>query len=392
MRFLKSLSRYNLVFLIIILFPLDQLLTSLFPGISFSPFVIVSVVLGLLIFQYANIYFEKLKFIFQLFFVYCIFSFISVFWSDDEIKSVLYTLQLVLSLSFCIVAVAELSKDQYTLQKISFYGCVVGAIIAQMSLMGMFSEGELSVEHRITFSGIGLNAVAISIGFTFILGITGLFNKLITLEKRILLIISCSVIFYFLLRTGTRSSIFGVFLALGISYVLSYNLSFKNISVIIFLFLIMFFSFNYVLDNIIEGGLGEHIMSVGAKDIESNSRKRLWEIAFDWFSKNILGTGAGNEYVAYTNSSSKEAHNIFISALLQLGFVGFILILMIISRIAYLLFTIKNNLHKFTGLSLFVFLVLQMIKGSFLQNRIFWIPVTLIFSIYLLDKKNKKNI
>src|SRR5690606_34441263 len=126
-------------------------------------------------------------------------------------------------------AISELIKDKSMFAKLAFYGPLTGGIVAQLGLLGVFSERELSLDQRLSFAGIGVNSVAISIGYMFIMGISYLFIKGQRILFRVLITISCIIMFYFIIRTGTRSGVFGVLIALGIAYVFSFKVNFVNL-------------------------------------------------------------------------------------------------------------------------------------------------------------------
>src|SRR5690606_16344298 len=256
---------------------------------------------------------------------------------------------------FSIVSISELIKGKNLIDNIVFYGPIFGGVIAQLGLMGVFSSRELSVDYRLSFEGIGVNSVSISIGYMLILGIAFLMAKDNAIIYKILILCCCIVMFYFIIRTGTRSGVYGVLIATGIAYLFSFKVS--AVFVIRFLILSTFFvfTFHYILENYVGERLVERIFSVQGDDIASNSRNELWNVAFDYFSYNIFGTGAGNEPVAYLEYGlgPKEAHNVFVSGLLQLGFIGLFILVIAHVMIFFNLFQTKDSISRFTTLSLF---------------------------------------
>lgn len=392
MKSIKFFSLYNLVLISIVTLPFDQLFTSAFPNFPISPFRILILGIAVFFLKYNLNNLGNLKYIIVLFYVYVFFSLISVFWSEDMVKSILYTVQLFLLLAFLIVSVNELMKSKESLIIVSFYSTIVGGVIAQLSLFGFFSERELNLDQRISFVGIGVNALAISIGYYFIIGFyTLMTNK--SLLKKLVSIVAMSFMFYFLFRTGTRSAIFGVLAVIILAYPLCYKLSFKRVIIYLFLSGILITGFNYVYEHL-GTRLTDRIMSVTTDDFESNVRNRLWQMAYEFSSTNLLGTGSGNEITVYkvTNNEVGEAHNVFFSSLLQLGPLGFLLIFSIMVILLKNILLIKDSNIKFTAVSLFFFFFLQLMKGSFLQTRLFWIPLIFLILAILIDKKNNKQI
>ncbi len=383
--------KYLYVLTLIVLFPFDQLFTSFFPNFSISPFRILFVLIALLFYKYRLSKLNETKSIWKVFLIYSMLALLSMLWSSEPEKSILYALQLIISIMFCLVAVCELSRRPNFYKDITFYTSLFGALVALLSLIGVFSERELSSDYRLSFTNIGLNAIAISIGYTFVLGITGIFSKHHSVLRKIMLIISSLIIFYFLMRTGTRSSIFGVLIALGIGYFMSFKIAINNVVRFIVALIVMYIAFNKIIISYLGDSLRNRIFSFGIEDVESDSRGNLWGIAYNYFSNNLLGTGAGNEEIAYASSISKEAHNIFVSSLLQLGFIGFFLMIYVSISLFIAVIRIKEKAYKFTAVSLYIFLLLQMMKGSFLQNRLFWIPIVVIFAIIIFDSNRKIN-
>lgn len=393
MKLLTFLSIKNLVLLSIILFPFDQLFSSAFPNFPVSPFRILTVVLSLFFFRYNIGKLRPFKVIIVLFYVYCGWSFLSIFWSNDLNRSLAYSFQILLMIWFAIVAISELIKDENAYKKVAFYGPIVGGIVAQLSLLGIFSDRELSLDRRLSFAGIGVNAIAISIGYMFILGVSFLMIKGPRFLNKMVVISCCIIMFYFIIRTGTRSGVFGVLIALGMAYIFSYKVNFVNLIRFFVSAGLLYFTFNFILDNYLGDRLAERIFKVGAEDIEDNPRSQLWGVAFDYFSHNIFGTGAGNESVAYIEFGlgPREAHNVFVSGLLQLGIIGFLLIICTQIIVFFKLNEIRRPIFKYSALSLYFFLLMQMMKGSFLQTRLFWVPIILIISIGLLDSKHRSS-
>lgn len=368
--------------------PFDQVFTSAFPNFPFSPFRILTVLLAMLFWRYNVNRLKPFKIPLFLFFFYCIISFFSVLWANDKYEAFLYSIQITIMLLFTIVTIFELSKDSQIVTKLSFYASIAGGILSLMAVFGFFSEGEIMQEHRLSFAGIGVNAVAISIGYTFILSISFLVVQKQKRLKKIFVLFASIVMLYFLIRTGTRSGIIGAVLALGIAFFFSYSIRPRHLLVFLVFSSIMYFSFNYIINNYINERIAERILSVGLENVKENSRLSIWEEGLEWYSNNILGAGAGNEdFVFKNNPLVKEAHNIFISSLFQLGIPG---ILIVSIAIIYIFSRIKksqNIQYKFIAYSIYFFLLIQMMKGSFLQNRIFWIPLAIVIIIIRVERE-----
>ncbi len=389
MKVLRLLSVKALSFLAIIFLPFDQLFTSIFPNANYSPFRWLTIVLGMFIFRYNDI--NRLKPLVRIFYyliAYCCLSFVSVTWSSDPGATISYSAQISVMLLFSIVALSTLSLEKTILSKLSFFSSLIGGVVSGLALMGFFSVAEIDPNRRLSFLGIGVNAVAISIGYALLLGICYFFSPERKRVRDIIVITASLIMIAFILRTGTRSAVWGIFIAIGLSYLLSFNLKFRNILRFIFLSIFLIISANYLFENYLGNRMTQRILAVTPQDIKTNVRFELWQDGIDWFSSNLLGTGAGNEQEAYLNWDIKEAHNVFVSSLIQLGIPALLIMLIVFVTLFIRIIRIKIPYNKFTAACLYFFLLIQMMKGSFVQTRIFWIPLILIMLIIILDYKN----
>jgi len=282
--------------------------------------------------------------------------------------------------SFTVVAVKMMKYDRNILKKIIFYWLIIAAITAYFSLIGYFSVNELDPSHRISFGNIGLNAISISMGYIFILGISsfGLFKR--DKVKKLIMGISLLIIALLIIRLGTRSVLWGIPLSILIVDVLVYKQkSWKSLTLVIF----VVWSSVYLINNTgyVSGRLAERILLVSGVVITENTRADLWETGINWWGENPMGSGAGNEEKAYINNSyvgGYESHSVFISALIQLGIPGVVLVVFSLLLTIVKGFNIKNKELLFSFFTLLTFFLIQISKGSFLQTRLFWQPLTIL--------------
>ncbi|HEY4544688.1 MAG TPA: O-antigen ligase family protein [Tissierellaceae bacterium] len=381
--------RQFLIFLTLVSLPLDQVFTSIFPFVPISPFRGLSILLA---FYFIKVNVKKSEFRGAYLFMYCfiLWNFISMFWASNQEDSLLYTFQVLLIFWFSLVCINELVEVKNIKEQLIFYCGVIGGGVSLLAISGVLSV-EISSDRRLTFSGIGVNAVAISIGYYFIIVLSGIFIYKWSKFKMIILIASTILMFYFLLRTGTRSAIVGSFAALLISYPIAFRLDFKSIFKFITLIVIVLFGFFYVMDHFIEGNLSERIVNVDSEAFSENSRNALWDTALNYGGSFALGTGAGNEYIAFDKGTIKEAHNVFVSSFVQTGIIG--VFLLVLCLLSFVLKMLKMNKGKdfYLLCSLILFYFIQMLKGSFLQTRIFWFPLIILGIFYMVNKINEFN-
>jgi O-antigen ligase len=326
-------------------------------------------------------------------------STISISWAfSDYYLAFKYTVQLVILFSFTVVAIKLLSHDEEAIKSVIFYWLIVSSIVSYYSLQGALSPNELSASKRIAFLDIGLNAIAISIGYVLILALAG-FNLFINERiKQLIMIVGIFFCFWLLIRLGTRSVVWGVIFIFIIISILSFDI--KKILVTSFFVLCVYLTFNYVAENNYStGGVLERITTFNFEVFEDNARGQLWKDGIEWTFINVLGSGAGNEKFIYRslNSQAGEAHNIFVSAFIQFGFLGFALILCVMIALFSKIIKFRNSNYMILYVAFLMFFSLQILKGSFLQTRLFWQPITILLILlnhqkhYTPTIKLKKN-
>ena len=383
-RIIEKINLRNTTILLLALYPLDQLHSSLFVGTAlYSPYkiIIVGYLFYFIKFRGINNTFAS-KSILMLLFGLILLSAISISWAfSDYYLAFKYTAQLAILFSFTVVAIKILSHDEEAIKSIIFYWLIVSAIVSYFSLQGFFSAEAFSAERRIKFENIGLNAIAISVGYILILAISG-YNLFINERiKQLIMIVAILVCFWLLVRLGTRSVIWGIILTFIIVGIFS-----LNIKRLIVTFVVLFFGYlvlYYAIENnYLSGRLLERITTFNFEVFEDNSRIQLWDVGLEWKFNNFLGSGAGNESFVYrtldTPDPLMEAHNVFVSAFIQFGFLGVALLVFVMINLVTNIFKFRSSQYMFIYLAFLIFFSLQMIKGSFLQTRLFWQPLAVL--------------
>ena len=382
-RIIEKINLRNTTILLLVLYPLDQLHSSLFVGTAlYSPYKIIMVgyLFYFLKFRGINNTFAS-KSILILLFGLILLSAISISWAfSDYYSAFKYTVQLAILFSFTVVAIKILSHDEEAIKSIIFYWLIVSAIVSYYSLQGFLSAEALSAERRIGFKDIGLNAIAISIGYILILAISGFDLFVNERIKQLIMIVAILVCFWLLVRLGTRSVIWGIILTFITVGIFSFN-----IKRLIVTFVALFFGylvFNYAIENnYLSGMVLERITTFNSEVFEDNSRAQLWDIGLEWTFNNVLGSGAGNESFVYRTldtPGSLEAHNVLVSAFIQFGFLGVALLVFVMINLVTNIFKFRSSQYMVIYVAFLIFFSLQMIKGSFLQTRLFWQPLAVL--------------
>ena len=350
---LRSLiSLRSITILLLVLYPLDQLHSTIFQGSTLiSPYklMIGGYLFSVIKLNGINNTFASKDVLFLLFGMVAL-SALSILWVySDYFLAIKYTLQLLVLWSFTVVAVKILGHDEKAIKSIIFYWLIVSAIVSYFSLSGVLSSSELVEGRRISFIGIGLNAMAISIGYSVVLGVAGfsLFKK--QRIKQLLMIVAVLISLWTLVRLGTRSVIWGLLITFLIGSLINLSIKKAVFSVVALFAIVLVFDY-FIENNYIVGRVLERLLTFDSDVFQENSRVDLWIVGLEWVTNNVFGSGAGNEIFVYKTldvTHSLEAHNVIVSAFIQFGVFGgglFVLMLAILSMKFFKLETVNLNL------------------------------------------------
>jgi O-antigen ligase len=383
-----------LVVLSAILYPIDQLLTAFgFPIYGLNT-IILSFLLILLLMCSALI--SKKVFLNDVdiyknlsyfgFLVFALIAIISVTWASNVEQSIVSFFQFAfLFIIYSIFVKVRLIEESILFFRLMPIVVSVCCFFVYVSYPEFFSSSE-SASQRLGFQSISVNSIATiwSIGF-----IVAIFN--LKLEKNIAMklfyFLLCIVIFFFIMRTGTRSTFIGVPISLVVACLLIYRNNFIKIipfllGLSIVFVLAFYFSINFLDERIIER------LFFDFNDMSSNSRFELWTVGFNWYSNNLLGSGFGSESIAMDGLQT-ESHNTFISVMIQTSIIG--LIFFCIGYFSFGLSIIlskdyKSDVIRLLVLTLFIFFSIQLMKGTLHTSRMFWF-VMAYMAVVLNSKK-----
>ena len=311
-------------------------------------------------------------------------SALSILWAhSDYAAAIKYTLQLLVLWSFTVVAVKILSHDEDMIKSIIFYWLCVSAIVSYFTLSGVLSPSELVEGRRISFIGIGLNAMAISIGYSVVLGVAGfgLFKK--QRIKQLLMIVALLISLWTLIQLGTRSVIWGLLATFLVGSLINLSVKKAVFSVIaVFAFTL---AFDYIMgNNYLAGRALERLITFDLNVFKENTRSALWMVGLEWVTNNVFGSGAGNEIFVYETlgvTDNLESHNVVVSAFIQFGVFGGVLFVFMLAVLSVKFFKFRDPKFKLIFGAFLLFFLLQLFKGSFFQTRLFWQPLTILLII-----------
>ncbi len=243
---------------------------------------------------------------------------------------------------------------------------------------------------RYTAYDIGANEMAITLGFgmTFALYISSLYKK-IWLRLLILGTIPAFISASFL--TGSRMGF--VILLLGLIFGI-YQVSRMQF----FEKIIVSFAFIVSIGSIIKNIPKELVLRVfstwhNAKAGNFNEREVIWQIGFDGFKDQpFIGRGV-DSFTRMSNNAHMdlEAHNTYISILVEYGIIGFVLYLSLVFGILFSILRLKG-VDKYFLIILLVQLLFAQLTTNLQDNTILWSFYALMIShCWIMLKKQTLN-
>lgn len=317
------------------------------------------------------------------------FYFSSIWAVNSIIFSIIYSTKNILLFSFVFSTVFILRNTVSLIPKILFYYAFLSGLLSLYIFVSIDLTSQGLV--RLSFESIGVNALMISLGYSIIIGIGYLFYIDEPIIKKLIILFSIIIISLVVFQGGTRSVFWGIIFSVLLTYIylLSKSTAKSKVVTVIVLF-ILFFSENFIMENkIFTEELLDRMLIINEENISDNSRITLWSDGIKWYSKNILGSGSGNEQFIYMSlgyGKRNEAHNTFISTLIQTNIIGLILLITMLVFLGVSVAKINKIQYKFLAVSLYIFFIIQLMKGSFLQTRLFWQPILIMLLMIEIDR------
>jgi O-antigen ligase len=215
---------------------------------------------------------------------------------------------------FCIRRVWRSELEWLVLGGAYLFGCIVSALI----VINNWQMGEGVYSFRYSINDLNSNYVSYSLAAGVAIAL--IFIKL-SMNKiyRNCLLFSLALISFAVLLTGTRGAIISLFLMVVFSsYRLLRDNLVKSLSTIMAIVITIFVIASFVPDETYQRFL------IGSNEDISTGRYDLWSLGFSLIAESpILGGGLG--YFQSHSIDGIEAHNIFISVLVEFGIAGFLL-------------------------------------------------------------------
>ncbi len=378
-----------LVALSLAIFSLDQFFIAILKIKVITPgklLMIYTIVIGLLSNKLQKISNLASKRFFLLSVILLFLALGSVLFSEDKFHSLKAVMQMAI-LIFWIPFLLLFLKETDDIEE---FLVILISISALVSFFFLFTFNSYALTEgsgsRLIFEGLGINAIAINLGLAGICSIYLIQNSKSWFFK-MTAIIALILITMFTLRTGTRSVVIGIPISILIAFIICNKINIRSFSLIIFSSVILGVIVSILIqNNWVSGDLLERLF-IDKSAIEENSRWKIWEVGLDWFLNNMHGSGFAYEEKVFYKTEAKEAHNVFLSSLIQMSIPGFIVVVSMYSYLFVLIKRIITPEYKMLAFSIYFFIVIQSIKGSFLQTRLFWMSLALMLLIIEVDNK-----
>ncbi|RJP35709.1 MAG: O-antigen ligase family protein [Phycisphaerales bacterium] len=250
-------------------------------------------------------------------------------------------------------------------------------------------------EFRLALGGLGINVFAISIGFAITAAMA------LVLIRRTALIVMAGVasliaMTLVALRTGTRSVIAAVPLAvLAAGCVAYWRQIHKWLLLTAVLGGVLIGTFNWAVQTgFIRGSLRDRLLTVfSAETYTTNERWALWAEALRIYAEQPMGTGAGQEASAYLTrgrTGNLESHNTFLSILVEYSVIGLGLFSGAVLMLAWHAVGIPVPAARAAATLILVFTLFNAMKGSSHENRILWLPLTMVAAMIECEDRRRR--
>lgn len=264
--------------------------------------------------------------------LWLIYGLITYLWAIDETRwQSYYSIYLNNALMFLLFSMVSYTKDEAeVLKKSMVFG--VGALLLYMTFIPnavIYS----TYQNRLTLNagedGLDQNYLAALMLISFGIVFYNLCNTKQKKMRKIISIIFCLAIAYYILLTGSRSGLIAFFLIV----LLSINTSWKTrLSIGIPVLLIMLVVLPFVVQYIPEELLDRFsLKALTGQEAESGTRLLIWEQALSSLQgiELIFGYGTGASQTIVGNALGRgdaAIHNHYIAMLVELGLIGFLFV------------------------------------------------------------------
>ena len=333
------------------------------------------------------------------FIFWCLFlgwAVLTLLWSPAKRDGALDIIKLSIQIAFLHLTLHTLCSRK-DLNLILLFNIIFAAFIAYYTLF-FGTALVLNVDEankRLALEGIIINSFAGALGMV----VTSAFVYWNTSKKHatvFLVFVFCiPAIIMVILKCGTRSVFIGIPLLLFFVSIVNYWKSiYRILPKLIFVAVIGMLAFIWATKNDMIGEkIVDRLFLINLSDIEE-SRIGLWRIGITSYLQSPLGTGMGGEYTFLTMTDVGEAHNTFISVMLQTSIIGFILYIIPFFIILKKIWKISDTSMRFGALLIYSSIFVQACRSTLIHNRFLWfylIIACLFIEIIFKEKQLKEQ-
>ena len=374
---IKHLSTYGLL-LFLFLTPFEYPLADL---MAVSPLRLVGLfAMGLAIVDI--IVDKKLRIDYRIIYLllWLIYGLITIFWVENEGRfQSYYSIYINNAIMFLLFSMISFEKNEIEIFKKSIIFGVGALLLYMMFVPGAVSYSEY--QHRLTLNagkeGLDQNYLAglmlMAFGFVFY----KICNAKQKKQQKVLSIIFCGLIVYFVLLAGSRSGL----IALLLISILSIRASWKMRLKIGIPLLIVFLIGLPILARYLPQELMERfsLSALTGQEAESASRLIIWEKALNSLKgvEIIFGYGVGASQTVVGNvlglGKDMAIHNHYLAMLVEMGCIGFLLINFLILKMNKEMWKKDKSIAtSFLGIMIMAFFI------DVLTTKFFWTAMILL--------------
>lgn len=319
------------------------------------------------------------------FMLYVLVFALSFFYTKDREWN-LYFLKIYASNILFVICVTTLIKLNQKEVELSMISLILSSLLASIFIFFIYSDigsGRRTIGIFNTY--IDPNYVA-GIMLLSLYSIAYFIKRYFHTKKVLLLIVPALIIFGAMFLTGSRTFIIALGLSLLVifSYLLFFQKKYLFVAITIAVLIVAYLAFYLVLPEGLKSRFSIPGM-LGIWETENNvGRVAIWEKTLPSFLKKpIFGWGGGSVFYLTTTFYGKgvEFHNIFIEALLELGVVGFLIIM------SYFVFFLIKSYRK-RKITQSLLLANALVYGFFLSAftvKFFWLIIVYVALFDVID-------
>lgn len=318
---------------------------------------------------------------------------VTYLWAKDIGRfGVYYSLYFNNAIMFLLFSTINFSKkESEILKKALVYG--VGMLLIYMTFVPdatMYSQ----YQHRLTLNagkdGLDQNYLAALMVIGFGIVVYKLCNEKETLRKRLIDLLFCTVVVYYILLTGSRSGLMACVLII----LLSMDTTLKNrLYIGILALVIIFIGVPIILKYVPTEIIARYSLSAfTGQEAESGTRIIIWRRAIESMGgiKWLFGHGIGaSQFVigdALGLGKDMAIHNHYIAMVVETGIIGlFLVVYPMVRMVAFLWRNEKGTSIAFMGIVVMTFFI------DVMTTKFFWSTMILMSACCSCYRENKKE-